>query len=430
MSSSALSIAVSALRAHTYAIETTSNNVANAATPGYRRQRVLLKAGTPREGALGIMGSGVIAQGINRSSDRLADLRVRGSSAQASYFGTRAEIMQKGEDLFGEPDQGITKELNSTWDAFSAMSVSPTDDAARYQVLSSLQGLTTRVNQVRTGLDQLDADANSRLQGEITDVNAITARIAEINQFARIPGGMPPDLADERDLALDQLATSIGATSTITDDGRVRVTLNGMAIVDEERSIPLTVSTAPPGHVLHPTGAVTVGGTAGGLSTAITADIPAARTQLDTFVTGLVTALNTAHAAGFTPSGAPGGPLLADSGGVLSVVATQPSDLAATDTAGQAQNGKAGIALAALRDVQGPAFQAVVTQISGAVAGLGRSADTSQSVSDAASAQRDSAVGVNIDEEMTDLVSQQRAYEAAAKLVSVIDTMLQTLIQM
>ena len=75
MSSSALSIAVSALRAHTYAIETTSNNVANAATPGYRRQRVELRNAYPREGALGPMGAGVEAKSISRATDRLAMTR-------------------------------------------------------------------------------------------------------------------------------------------------------------------------------------------------------------------------------------------------------------------------------------------------------------------------------------------------------------------
>ena len=430
MSSSALSIAVSALRAHTYAIETTSHNIANVSTPGYRRQRVDLRAAFPREGALGPMGAGVEAKSITRATDRLADLRVRGSSAQAAYFGTRGTIMRQAEDIFGEPDQGISKELTATWAALSTLGVQPNDDAARYEVLSSLQGFASRVNQVRTGLDQLTADATQRLSTDITEANAITARLAEINRFARIPGGLPADLADERDRAIDTLSASIGATATINDDGRVRVTLSGMAIVDEERAIPLSVSSTPPGQVIHPSGPVKLSGTIGGLETAINTDIASARTQLDTFVAGFVTAMNTAHAAGFTPSGAPGGPLFTDVGGQLTVAVTQTSDLAASDALGQAQNGKNADALSQLRSTQGEAFRATMTALSGQVAGIGRSADTAQSVADSASAQRESDVGVNIDEEMTNLVGQQRSYDAAARLVKVIDEMLQTLIQM
>ncbi len=428
MSSSALSIAVSALRAHTYAVETTSHNIANAATPGYRRQRVELKTAFPRNGALGPMGAGVEASRITRATDRLADLRVRGSSSQAAYFGTRAELLQKVEDVFGEPDQGVTKELTATWDAFATLAVSPSDDAARYQVLSALNGVADRVNEINSALDQLSADASQRLSSDIDEANSTIARLAEINKLARIPGGLPADLADERDRALDSLATSIGAKSSIDDDGRVRVTMNGLAVVDGDRSVPLTVSGT--GTVTHPSGPITLGGTVGGLQAAVTTDIADAKAQLDTFVTGFMSAVNTVHATGFTPAGAPGGPLLAIVSGKFTVAVTQPSDLAAADVAGQAQNGRTADALAQLRGAQGGSYRSVITALSGKVAGVGRSADTAQSVADAASQSRDSEMGVNLDEEMTDLMSQQRAYQAAARLVSVIDEMLQTLISM
>lgn len=430
MISSALSIAVSALRAQTYSIETTSHNIANAATPGYRRQRVELQPALPRQGALGMMGAGVEAERITRATDRLSDLRVRGSSAQAAMFGTRSSLMQSVEDVVGEPDRGVTKELSSMWDAFSTLSVSPNDSAARYQVLSSLQAVADRVNEVRTGLDQLSSDATQRLIGEVNTSNDVLRRLVEINRFSRSPQGLPADLADERDRALDQLASSLGAVSTIDDDGQTRVTLNGLALVDGDRAVPLTVDAGPPLTVTHPSGPITLGGTAGGLQAAVEQDIATTRSQLDDFVTGLVNTLNSTHATGFTPSGSPGGPLLAVSGGLLTVAVSQPGDLAAADAPGQLQNGRAADALAQLRDSQGGAYRAVITSLSGRVAGLGRSADTAKSVADASSQQRDSAVGVNLDEEMTDLMSQQRAYQAAARLVSVIDDMLRSLIEM
>ncbi len=428
MSSSALSIAVSALRAHTYAVETTSHNIANAATPGYRRQRTELRTAFPRNGALGPMGAGVEASRITRATDRLADLRVRGSSAQAAYFGTRAELLQKVEDVFGEPEQGVTKELTAAWEAFSTLAVSPNDDAARYQVLSALNGVADRVNEINTALGQLSADASQRLSSDIDEANSTIARLAEINKLARIPGGLPADLADERDRALDSLATSLGAQSSIDDDGRVRVTMNGLAVVDGDRSVPLTVTGT--GTVTHPSGPITLGGTVGGLQAAVTTDIADAKAQLDSFVTGFMSALNTVHATGFTPSGAAGGPLMAIVSGKLTVSVTQPSDLAAADVVGQAQNGRTADALAQLRSTQGGAYRSLITSLSGKVSGIGRSSDTAQSVADAAAQSRDSEMGVNLDEEMTDLMSQQRAYQAAARLVSVIDEMLQTLISM
>jgi flagellar hook-associated protein 1 FlgK len=427
---SALSIAVSALRTHAYAIETTSHNVANAATPGYRRERVDLQTASPRQGPLGTMGAGVRATGISRATDALSDLRVRGAYAQSAQLTTRAEVATNAEDVFGEPDRGIGTALTGVWSAFAGLAVAPSDEATRQQVLASLGDVATRVNEIRRGLDSLQADALTRLRNEVDVANQASVRIAEINRFAPMPGGLPPDLADERDRLIDSLASSVGATSQLQADGQVRVSVNGLAIVDANQSKALSVDTVPTIGISHPAGAVTTSGTTGGLVAALTADLPALRTKLDTFVTGLIADLNSVHATGLTPAGTPGGALLADSGGLVSVVPTTTADLAAADSSGGAQNGKIADALAQRRIPQGDAFRSVANSVSNNVASLGRAADTAQSVADSNEAARDSMVGVNIDEEMTQLMAQQRAYEAAAKVITTVDEMLQTLIVM
>jgi flagellar hook-associated protein 1 FlgK len=122
--------------------------------------------------------------------------------------------------------------------------------------------------------------------------------------------------------------------------------------------------------------------------------------------------------------------LLTVAAGSVTVNVTTPDQLAAADVAGQPLNGKIADALAQLRQPQTDAFRSFATGVASQTAGVGKSADTAKSLADAASQQRDSIVGVNIDEEMTDLMSQQRAYQAAARLVSTIDDMLKSLIQM
>lgn len=430
MSFSALSIAVSGLRAQSYAIETTSHNVANAATPGYRRQRVDLSPAFPRQSALGTTGAGVIATSVSRATDVLADLRARGAAGQAALLGTRAELAMNAEDVFGEPDRGVGAALGGIWSSFAALAVAPSDEAARQQVLSSLDAFATRVNEVRNGLNDLGADAVVRLRSEVDAVNQATARIAEINRFAPMPGGLPADLADERDRLLDQVAASVGATAKIQADGQARVTVSGLALVDGTSVTALSVATTPAVAVLHPAGPIAAAGIAGGLVTALSTDLPAFRTQLDNFVGGLLTDLNALHATGVTPGGAAGGALLADAGGLVSVVPASTADLAAADTTGSPQNGKIADALAQRRVIQGDVFRSVANAVANTVAGIGRAADTARSISDANEAARDSVVGVNIDEEMTQLVSQQRAYQAAAKVITTVDQMLQTLIAM
>lgn len=430
MSFSALSIAVSGLRAQSYAIETTSHNVANAATPGYRRQRVDLKPAFPRQGPLGTAGAGVVATSVSRATDVLADLRARGAAGQAASLTTRAQLAMSAEDVFGEPDRGVGVALAEVWSSFAALAVAPSDEAARQQVLSSLDALATRVNDVRNGMTSLADDALVRLRSEVDAVNQAAARIAEINRFAPMPGGLPADLADERDRLLDQLATSVGATSKLQPDGQARVTISGLAIVDGSQATALSVTTVPAPGVVHPAGPVSAGGVAGGLVAALTDDLPNLRGRLDTFVSGLLADLNALHATGVTPGGAAGGDLLADSGGLLSVVPTATGQLAASDAGGGAQNGVIADALAQRRVTQGGVFRSVANAVANTVAEIGRAADTANSIADSTYATRDSIVGVNIDEEMTQMVAQQRAYQAAAKVISTVDEMLQSLLAM
>ena len=430
MSTSALSIAVSALRAHSYAIETTSHNIANAGTVGYRRQRVDLAAGTPRLGGVGMMGSGVVPTGISRASDRLSDLRVRGAMGQAGFASVRSDVAQMTEVAFGEPDHGVTTALAGMWEGFATLSLRPSDNAARYQVIGGLNEVASRVNDVRDSLQRLSEDTAVRLGAEVDEANDLMQRLVDINGLARDANGLPADLADERDRAIDQLAASIGARADVEDDGRVRLFVNGLTVLEGNQFSALEVPGFPVGQVLHPSGPIVLGGTVGGAQTALTTDIAGARSQLDAFVDGLVSALNTTHANGFTPGGAAGGPLLADVTGRLEVQVTSAADIAASDIPNGVQNGRVADALAQLRGTQGSAYRAVVTTLSGNVAALGRSADTASSVAESAQLDRESQVGVNLDEEMANLVTQQRAYEAAARIVSIVDEMMKTLIQM
>jgi flagellar hook-associated protein 1 FlgK len=376
------------------------------------------------------MGAGVEVAKISRATDRLGDLRVRGTTANASFYGERAELMQQVEDVFGEPDHGVSTALTQMWTTLSTWAVNPSDDASRNQVLSRLQGTADRINQVRGGLEQLATDAGQRLSGDVADANAMLTKLVEINRFSRDRDGLPADIADQRDIMLDTLAATIGAVASVDDDGQVRVTLNGLALVDGDRATPLQYSAGPPPTITHPSGPVTLGGTAGGLQVGITSDLADTRAQLDSFVAGLISALNTVHAGGFTPSGSAGGPLLAESAGRVSVAVSAPGDLAAADVAGQPLNGRTADALSQLRGSQGDALRSLVSAMSGKVAGVKSSADTAHALADNASQQRDASVGVNVDEEMTELMSQQRAYQAAARLVSVVDEMLQSLIGM
>ena len=287
------------------------------------------------------------------------------------------------------------------------------------------------MNEIRAGIDGIELDARARLEVEVNGANQIAARVAEINTLNREVGGaLPADLADELDRSLDSLASSLGATAEFAPDGKVRVTVRGTALVDSNRAIPLVVPDSPMGQVDHPTGPIVLGGTAGGLQTAIQGEVAGYRSKLDTFVTSMVQQLNDLHGGGFTADGTPGGELFQEIDGRVVVQITDPSELAASDASDAPLGAKIADQLAQLRSAIGGSYRDVVTHVSNTVATLNRSVATAQTVADTAIDARDAAVGVNMDEELTNMMSEQRAYQAAARVITVVDEMMQTLLAM
>jgi flagellar hook-associated protein 1 len=428
MGISSLSIALSGLRAAQTQIETISHNVANAGTPGYTRQRVDLRPTAPRTTLYGPMGAGVDITGISRSTDAYVDGRARATSASAAQLEVRSELGQRTEDVMAEPDNGITSTLKGLWSSFSNLAAQPADAPRGTQVIASLGDLAGRINAVRTGIDDLSGNALARLQAELDTANAAADRIAKLNEIA--PTGLAPDLQDQRDLAVDQLAKSLGGVAMVQADGKYRVTVNGMSIVDGDHVSHLTLDPLNPGVVLHPAGPITVGGTAGGLQSAILKDLPGYRARVDAFVTSLVNGLNAQHAANRTAAGVAGGPLLADDGKTVSVLVTSYSQLASADTTGGTQNGQGAVAMFSLRSTLDPAAAAMVTGIGGEVANVTRSSSSASALAEGAAQARLAVNGVNLDEEMAQMITSQKAYAAAARIVTTVDQMLDTLIRM
>lgn len=436
---------LSAIRAAQTGIDTVSHNIANSATPGYTRQRVELAAAIPFDSPDGPLGTGVDVTTIARLRDHFADARVRATSTEFARLDVRAELLGSAEDVTGEPDTGISSELNALWDAFEDAGMDPADPAVRRQVLLQLDALASRVRSVAAGWDQLAADTTTRRDAAVDELNGLLGEVAEVN---RLVGDQDPltisnDLLDRRDAALDRIAELSGATVTRQSDATVDVHLGGVALVSGTTVQGLTVGG---GDLLA--GGTPVTAAASGELAALhefaTTTMPARRAELDAFVDDLVTTLNDQHANGFRADGSAGGPLLATSGSsaaTLTVAVSAPDELAlagsvsATTGVPGPLDGTNGQALADLRTVPGAGgsslndrLHGMVVDLGAAVAGARRSAQAAGDVAVAAEVTRQSQHGVSIDEEMVDLVRYQRQLEAASRVMTAVDQALDTLV--
>jgi flagellar hook-associated protein 1 FlgK len=274
----------------------------------------------------------------------------------------------------------------------------------------------------------------------------MVADVARLNQAILNAGsaaGSPNDLLDQRDRVLDELSRIAGVTTSTTDAGTARVSLNGLSLVHDASISTLHLDTAT-NHILHSSGAtVRPGGALAGMHGFLVQDLPSHRAALDTFAEDLATALNAQHAAGFTSAGVAGGALLSftagDAARTLDVAISDPSDLAVASTGPPvpAFDGTNADAMAALRTglvagggttTIGDAVRGVITNLGAAIAATDAGAAAQGAQAASAESARTQVHGVSVDEEMVNLLTYQRAYEAAARVMTAIDEALDTLI--
>lgn len=425
-------------------MDTAAHNVANSATPGYTRQRVELVPAASYESPSGWLGAGVDVGAIARLRDGFLDARLRGGQDVLGQLSVRAELLARAEQVLAEPDQGLTAPLSELWAAFEELSLSPTSSAARVSVLGALREIAGRVRAVDAAWAALGRDATATLGARVAEVNDVLTSLADVNRAIVQTPGTDNALLDRRDLLVDRLAALIGARPTVREDGTVRVSVGGMALVDGVVATRLDLD--PSGAVVDvSTGTVlSVGGEIGGYRRFLTEDLPGLRQGLDAFAEDLADALNAQHQAGWVDTGVPGGPLLSYVTGAaaatLQVAITDPAQLAASSDPGPpfpVFNGGNARALADLRtrlvaaggsDTLDGAARALAVGVGASVATAQRAAATQRELVAAADQARAAEHGVSRDEELTALIAARHAFDAAARLMSAVDEALDVLI--
>lgn len=484
-----LGIGASGLFAAQRAAEVSAQNVANASNPAYTRERVSLTAAPPVPGSPGMRGSGVQVVSIDRLRDTLADVSYREQAAASGAADARAGLLSRAQGVLGPTGASVSDNLDAFWSSWSDLSLNPGDSAARTAVLSAGQQLTDSLNGAAGSLAQIGADAVRQAQDAVAQVNGLTAQVAALNKQvteAKATGQNPNDLLDQRDQALDQLAQLTGARiqQSTSNADQVDVVLGGIALVSGTVATTLSAGTVggqlgfAVGGSLGTGRPVALGGTLGGLQRVVNVDLPGFSAHLDALAQGLADTVNRLHEQGYaaplpvtdpatgttTTTAPPGGAFFAAAGGGTSVTAasirvavTSAADVAASATqAGSPNDGDNALALADAGKVSAylsdptsgltptlpPAGQAapdggptVTDAVLGLVGRLGQAAAAAASAQTSAGTARDTAQklrtdadGVSPDEEMVDLAKYQHAYEAAARVITVADSMLNTLI--
>ncbi len=454
-----LNIAYTGLVAARRGLDVTGANIVNAGSETYTRQRVTATALDPlaRTGLLPTgtaLPQGVDAETIVRLSDSLRDARVGDANGALGTATRQAQALGALEALVAEPgDDGLGAALDAFWTGWQDVANQPGEAAPVSVLLSRAQAVVDRLGGMRTGAEAEWSDARSALEGVVRTANADAASLADLNERIRTgsaAGANVGTLLDERDRLAGQLAGLVGGTVRHREDGMVDVVVDGDAIVMGTTARALSVSGAAaldsaagspvalewshrPGIPLSMSR-----GEAAGLLSALapTGALASFATALDAVASDLAAAVNTAHAAGATPDGSTGLAFFAVAAGAppargLSILATGVDQVATGAVGAGAADGSVADAISQLGSAPGGPDDAWSTLVADLGAqsrsALDRLERTTATAVMAVDAQRSQA-GVSLDEENIALIGYQQSYQAAARVLTTIDEMLDVLI--
>jgi flagellar hook-associated protein 1 FlgK len=459
---STLSIAAQALKAQQLAVQTTGHNLANAATPGYSRQRVDLTAAFPSfEGGVWV-GRGVDANGVRAIVDRFSEAELLTIHANVGFSEAEHRTLSAIEQAF-PTSGGIDTALNNFFGALSDLANNPSGQAERVSLIGKANRLGESLRQTRNVLQSIQANLDKNLEAAGRQLNVLTKQIATLNQqiaFGESTGEPANDFRDQRQVLLQQLSHLTGATVREEKDGQVTVLAGSLLLVSGSRAASVDSSTLGTSglHVLlfqGPDGlsydatSLFATGQIGAILKNRDIDIPDAIDRLDLLAKTVVDQVNAQHATGFDLGGAAGGdfftPVVSVSGAaglvqVNSAVVGNPRLIAAASTAaGVPGDNRNALSLVNLQNVSVPALgdHTIQEYFLSFLGEVGEQAQTVEGTLDFQNAlltqtqtRREGISGVNIDEEMTKLILFQRAFEASSRLVTTSDEMYQSLIEM
>jgi flagellar hook-associated protein 1 FlgK len=444
---------LSAMFAAQAGLTTTSHNIANADVAGYSRQMNVLAARQPISFSFGAIGQGVDVVTIRRAQDNFLLNTLRSQVAKGAQYEAMDSALYEIENILGSIDNDhLGEALNSFFSAWHELGTAPTVDSLKELVVTRAESLVNDMHAISNSLDDLERNIDARVEEEIGQLNSLLVQVGDLNgqiMAAEIGGQPANDLRDQRDLLITSISEIAAVTVQERDDGSLDVILNGRTMVTRSSVQQLTTRLTADPSGEYRVEVITDGnyrevelpeGTLRGLLESRDLVVGDARNQLDGVAELLIDAVNELHVQGQT--GTSSG-LLFFTGDSLHTIGVNPmlsedSSLVATSRSGEAGDSDIAQAIAALADSApaghdrsiGESYRGVVTGVASERAGFEFLVDNQQASIQAVEAKLASVSGVSLDEEAANMVRYQNTYNAAAKVISTVQEMFDSLIHM
>jgi len=445
--------ALSTLNTYSGAIDVASTNIANVETTGYSRQRAVIES-------TGTSGASVELSSIKRVYSAFLTMQLRSANQDLGKWEAESEILSGIEQIFSDTDDyGLSSALNDFWNAWQDVINDPSSTTARSVLASGSDNLAETFNSTSSDLKEIQAGIDDAVVSTVEEINQLAQQIVDMNQKisqAAATGGRVNTCQDSIDTLVLSLSSLINISTYTNESGQVCIQVtDGKPLVEGTAIWTLSAATnATTGlrDVTWDDG----DGNAQVISDDITSGklngylevrdemIPSCQTGLDELAVTIMEEVNALHTSGYDMDGQAGISFFTGTGAedmsVNTEILEDPGKIAAAATAdGASGDGTNAAAIAGLQDALllssgtctiSDYYAAMVakigTEVKSAEAGYESASDTVEYRKN----QVASVSGVSVDEETAKLVLYQSTYEAAAKLTSILDEMLETIIEM
>ena len=452
-------IGMRALSVNQQALEITSHNIANINTPGFSKQEAVIKSSSPQSMASltrsinsGQIGTGVEIEQIRRLRDEYAERQLRSEMQNLGKWECSVDILSQTGIVFSEPgENGLSSVLDAYWNAWKELEANPEDMAKRKILVDKSKMLTNFFQSIDSRLTQLQSGINTEIKNKILEINNYASQISELNKSikdALTVGDVSNDLLDRRDSLIDKLSKMINVTAKESDFGQIDIYIGSKTLVrgDQVTLINAELDAAQKFYNINwnddGTEVSLQNGELYALKNFRDNYIPGIIDKMDDFVSTLITETNLVHNSGFGLDGiSTGNDFFTGTGikdiGINPDIEDNLSLIAAASFLGQQGDNSNISKIVGLRDallLNGGTinfdnyYNSLIIQMGIDGQQSSRELENTELIIDKINARQDSISGVSLDEELVNLVKFQHAYNAAAKIITTMDELMDTII--
>ncbi len=446
-----MNMARQAIFVNQFALNSTSNNIANVNTPGYSRERAILTPSPTEHTAYGEIGNGVDIETMERLRERTLDYQYWNENAYLGHAETDEKYLREIEGYFNDLDgSGLSVALDDFWNGWMDLSNNPTDLTRRSQLLEKTRLLTNQFHNKTSQLGKIALFAQRELSGTASKITDLARRIADLNRKIVVTAGSKFKnftVMDKRDRLVDELAKIADISVEDKNDGTVNIDLGSFSLVEgvsyqkvqvqhTQTSVSLVSSTGEELEVHN--------GSAYSLLTLLNKTIPDIRTKLNAMAKNLVEKVNALHKGLYGLDGGTGRDFFnpdfvtADTIALSGEIEKDPTKIAVSKDGNKGDNAGA-LSIANLKGAKifnnesytfSEHYSSLVSQIGQKTSDARNAATEETSVLQSLDNQRQSVMGVSLEEEMVNMVKYQHALQASSKVITAADDLMQSIINL